>query len=157
MIINNDILLEDSKTYIMPDIYLRPATKKDIPLMIQWELESISVHLRTQKRIIKLITEDCRRSVPDTQMIMYKDSTIGMLTCCYIDDGEWWYIGEIYIVEEHRGKGIGTILLNRMIKYHNKIKLQVDKDNIRAQKLYKSLGFTISGENEYMYVMSLVK
>lgn len=127
--------------------------------MYEWELESINKNLRTQKRVVKLIEEDVRQSVPDTQMIMYKNSIIGMLTACYIDNGEWWYIGEIYIIEEHRCKGLGTKILQREIANHDKIVLKVATDNVRAKALYESLGFKVCDADKYtdMYIMRLEK
>jgi hypothetical protein len=92
-------------------------------------------------------------------MIMDGDNTIGMFTACMIDDGEWRYIGEIYLIPEYRGQGIGsTILRNEMANY-DKIRLQVAMDNEGAFKLYTSLGFKIAKEDDTnkMYIMEYVK
>lgn len=58
--------------------------------------------------------------------------------CCYIED--------IVVKRPLRGKGIGTELLNYILKQvetegYAEISLTVDPDNTRAQALYKRLGF----------------
>ena len=138
-------------------ITLRPAEEKDIPNIIQWKLESINQELVDNPKVIKFIKNDARENLNNTRMILCDDDTIGVLESCYIDDGEWWYIGEIYLIPEYRGKGIAKALLQDEIDSHDKLKLKVSKDNDHAIELYKSLGFTVSESDEYSYVMTLVK
>ena len=138
-------------------ISLRPAEEKDIPNIIQWKLESINQELVDNPKVIKFIKNDARENLNNTRMILCDDDTIGVLESCYIDDGEWWYIGEIYLIPEYRGKGIAKALLQDEIDSHDKLKLKVSKDNDHAIELYKSLGFTVSESDEYSYVMTLVK
>ena len=142
----------------LPDgVFLRPATLKDVPTMRDWQLESINARLRKRPDMIEYMEKDARESVPDTKMIMSGDRTIGMLQCCWIDDGEWWYIGEIYLIAEFRGRGIGSTLLLNEISEHDKLRLQVATDNPRAKALYESLGFKTVRMNQDMEVMDLVK
>ena len=141
-------------------VTLRNATKDDTDNMIKWELESVDSNLRKDPKVVKLIKDDVKVSIPNTKMIMYNDETIGMFTTDRLSPGsEYWYIGEIYIVKEHRGKGIGTTLIKNEIAKHNKIKLQVAQSNKSAQKLYKSFGFKITetDDKNKMYVMTLDK
>ena len=142
----------------LPDgVFLRPATLKDVPTMRDWQLESINARLRKRPDMFEYMEKDARESVPDTKMIMSGDQTIGMLQCCWIDDGEWWYIGEIYLIAEFRGRGIGSTLLLNEISEHDKLRLQVATDNPRAKALYESLGFKTVRTNQDMEVMDLVK
>lgn len=142
----------------LPDgVFLRPATLKDVPTMRDWQLESINARLRKRPDMIEYMEKDARESVPDTKMIMSGDRTIGMLQCCWIDNGEWWYIGEIYLIAEFRGRGIGSTLLLKEISEHDKLRLQVATDNPRAKALYESLGFKTVRMNQDMEVMDLVK
>lgn len=142
----------------LPDgVFLRPATLKDVPTMRDWQLESINARLRKRPDMFEYMEKDARESVPDTKMIMSGDRTIGMLQCCWIDDGEWWYIGEIYLIAEFRGGGIGSTLLLKEISEHDKLRLQVATDNPRAKALYESLGFKTVRMNQDMEVMDLVK
>ena len=56
--------------------------------------------------------------------------------------------------EEHRGKGLGTFAVSEIIEhaFYNmnlrRIELSVLKDNIRAQALYKKVGFRTEGEKQ---------
>lgn len=59
----------------------------------------------------------------------------------------------IYIVDEYRGKGVGTLLLQyilymKQILKIDKLYLAVDKDNIIAKNIYKKNGFILTECNE---------
>ena len=139
-------------------VTLRNATKDDTDNMFKWKIESVDKGIRNDPKVIKYIEKDVQDSIKITKMIMYKDETIGMFTTDKLNDG-YWYIGEIYIVKEHRNKGIGTALLKDEISKHDKIKLQVAQSNHGAMKLYKSLGFEITDRNDEgkLYIMTLDK
>lgn len=64
----------------------------------------------------------------------------------YPDDS--FYIANLAVALEHRGKGIGSQLLNRCLTQAKKqgatsVWISVDIHNGRAQKLYESLGFKV--------------
>ena len=147
-----------NETTLPTGVTLRPATKDDTDNMFKWEIESVDKGIRNDPKVIKYIEKDVQDSIKITKMIMYKDETIGMFTTDKLNDG-YWYIGEIYIVKEHRNKGIGTALLKDEISKHDKIKLQVAQSNHGAMKLYKSLGFEITDRNDEgkLYIMTLDK
>lgn len=138
-------------------VYLRRATESDLTNIIQWKLDSVNPETRNDPRTIAFIENDAKENLKDTKMIMYNNDLIGVLESCYIDNGEWWYIGEIYLIPEYRGRGFGRPILQREIDSHDKIKLRVSKNNTHAIDLYKSLGFNIAEEDEYAYIMTFVK
>ena len=146
-------------TFDNPNIHMRPATEDDIENMYTWEMESIDKSLQEDEKVQNLIRQDCYDSLNDTQMIMDGEKTIGMFTACMIDNGEWRYIGEIYLIPEYRGQHIGSTILKNEIANYDKIRLQVAMDNESAMKLYTSLGFKIVKENEegQMYIMEYIK
>ena len=147
-----------NETTLPTGVTLRLATKDDTDNMFKWKIESVDKGIRNDPKVIKYIEKDVQDSIKITKMIMYKDETIGMFTTDKLNDG-YWYIGEIYIVKEHRNKGIGTALLKDEISKHDKIKLQVAQSNHGAMKLYKSLGFEITDRNDEgkLYIMTLDK
>ena len=147
-----------NETTLPTGVTLRPATKDDTDNMFRWKIESVDKGIRNDPKVIKYIEKDVQDSIKITKMIMYKNETIGMFTTDKLNDG-YWYIGEIYIVKEHRNKGIGTALLKDEISKHDKIKLQVAQSNHGAMKLYKSLGFEITDRNDEgkLYIMTLDK
>lgn len=58
-------------------------------------------------------------------------------------------IGNVYLRDAHRGRGIGRTLLERLIAsahgYVEQIYIEVAADNLVALRLYQSLGFTQYG------------
>ena len=145
----------ENYTFANENIHMRPATEEDVDNMYQWEMESIDTSLQEDEKVQSLIKQDCIDSIKDTLMIMDGDKTIGMFTACMIDNGEWRYIGEIYLIPEYRGQGIGSSILKQDMARYDKIRLQVAMDNEGAMKLYTSLGFKIVKENDEgkMYIM----
>lgn len=73
----------------------------------------------------------------------------------HIDDNTPSFAISLY--EEYRGKGIGTKLMETMLKLlkdkgYKRTSLAVQKDNY-AVKMYKKVGFKIIDENEQEYIM----
>ena len=57
-----------------------------------------------------------------------------------------WVLNDLFVVEEFRGQGIGTALVEQSKKFAKKTRakgllLETAKDNIKAQKLYERLGW----------------
>ncbi len=74
----------------------------------------------------------------------------------HIDDNTPSFAISLY--KEYRGKGIGTKLMETMLKLlrekgYQKTSLSVQKNNY-AVKMYKKLGFRIINENEQEYIMA---
>jgi len=76
-----------------------------------------------------------------------------MRTMCF--NWQYAYITEIFVREEHRSRGIGTLLIKfseqELLRMGiKKIFLLVGEPNVKAQKLYESLGFIEMTEKKYM-------
>jgi ribosomal protein S18 acetylase RimI-like enzyme len=79
------------------------------------------------------------------------DEEIAGLTVCFVNFGtflakKFISIHDVVVKKEFRGKGIGRALMEGIVELSeeldcSKITLEVREDNIRAQKLYRSLGF----------------
>ena len=58
--------------------------------------------------------------------------------------GLTWWVEELYVEETYRGKGLGSGFLKELIVAAppevKRIRLEVEEDNTRAVKLYRSLG-----------------
>lgn len=81
-----------------------------------------------------------------------------MLTQLFgVEDGSY-EIGNICIIPEYQGKGIGTQILTDIIKLHKEqdLHLQYFKQN-PVGKLYEKLGFVHDYEKEFHYVMVKLK
>jgi ribosomal protein S18 acetylase RimI-like enzyme len=152
----------------LPDgVWMRPAIKADEEYIFQCEMETLDDKYKNDLKVINEIRKDARDSVKKTRIICFtnennKPQTIGLLTAYERDDSEnpgqlYWYIGEIYLNPDFRGKGIGKAVLEKEIEQHPWISLDVSKKNKHAIELYLSLGFKIISENEDGYRMDLKK
>lgn len=66
-----------------------------------------------------------------------------------------WYLDSLYVLPEHRGKGIGKKLLEAVAEKAwvmglSAVGLLVDFDNPKAEKLYLSQGFSCQGEKDFL-------
>lgn len=63
-----------------------------------------------------------------------------------IDKGEPYAIGSLFVAEEHRGQGIGELLVNMLRDYHpnNDLTVSCHKGNTRALAFYERLGFVFT-------------
>ena len=92
------------------------------------------------------VEQDIDECLKDTRVVLSGETRIGMLTAYPVDD--YWYIGEIYLLPEYRGKGIGRAIMQHEIDRHDKLLLRVSETNTHALDLYKSLGFEFTDEYE---------
>ena len=86
-------------------------------------------------------------------IIMDNDKRIGFYNGELLDNGNY-EIGNICIIPEYQGNGIGTKILKEIIeKYKDReIEIQYFKQN-PVGKLYERLGFLPNGETDYHYQM----
>lgn len=90
----------------------------------------------------------------DTSYIIELDSVdIGFYNDEELEDGSY-EIGNICIIPEYQGKGIGTQILADILEKHKNqdIKIQYFKQN-PVGKLYSKLGFVPNGETKFHYQM----
>lgn len=144
--------------YISDDITLVPATKEDLDLIIEAELYTTQELYGDEDMPDDVIDElivDSEDSIPHTRIILYNDTPIGILQA-YALEG-YWYIGEIYLIEEYRNRGIGSEVLEYEISEHPQetFCLNVYKTNTHAIELYEDLGFEVTEEDDDRYIMKL--
>lgn len=87
----------------------------------------------------------------------------GKLSLCFEKEGRDVYLDFIEVFEEFRNSGIGTTILSKLIDFSKRfgserIYFLVDFDNEKAQKLYKELGFKMTGKitNDFCYEMEML-
>jgi len=89
--------------------------------------------------------------------VKYNSRKIGACGLKNITDEKaeyWGYIGE----KDCWGKGIGTVMLNKVIEFARKrniktLWLRVRHDNVRAKRLYANYGFKEVSEKDNILVM----
>lgn len=86
-------------------------------------------------------------------IIMYGDNKIGFYNGEVLENGNY-EVGNICIIPEYQGKGIGTKILKDKLEENKdrNIDIQYFKQN-PVGKLYERLGFVPSGETEFHYQM----
>ncbi len=93
-------------------------------------------------------------------LINASDATVGYVAICFGYSIEFGgrdaFIDEMYISDQHRGQGIGTealkLVKNEMQAFGlNALHLEVSRDNERAQRLYRKIGFA---PREKFFLMS---
>ena len=148
----------DAESKKSKQIYnLKKATTKDIDFI--YEMELMTVSDRTKKEypnVPEFLRSDAEESWKHTWLIWLKDNprvNVGIYQAYEIDDGEWWFIAEIALKPEFRGKGIGTSIITDEMNKHDKIVLYVDMYNTRAMKLYERLGFKKVSKEQNRYIM----
>ena len=122
-------------------IIYKKAQKKDLPLLIEHKLKTISPYLKTNEEKLKAIAYVngfIKNNFDKFIIIYYFFKKIGSFL---ILDNE---LDTIYIIKKYRNKGIGSKILKKA--KINKIK--VKKENIKAIKFYEKNGFMKKNEQE---------
>ena len=95
-------------------------------------------------------------------MLMQKVLKIayGSCLCTFYNNGKAniMIIDRFEVESEHRGKGIGTLLLQKAIElaktqHVDSIELTVNNDNKPAKKLYKKMGFKKTDKDYYRILL----
>ena len=86
-------------------------------------------------------------------IIKVGDKAIGFYNDEDLEDGSY-EVGNICIIPEYQGKGIGTDILKHKLEEHKNqdVKIQFFKQN-PVGELYKRLGFIPNGETQFHYQM----
>src|SRR5262245_52997632 len=143
---------------------IRAAMLDDLPVIVDfncrlaWETEHKRLDLPT-------ITRGVRRALTQPQMCRYfvaepnKGDVIGqaMVTYELTDwrDGVLWWFQSVYVVEPYRGQGVFRALFEHIVKTAQAepevrgLRLYVEHENARAQRVYQQLGLAPSGHVVY--------
>jgi ribosomal protein S18 acetylase RimI-like enzyme len=84
----------------------------------------------------------------DDRIILFQNQPVGRLIV--VREDEEIRLADIALLPEHRSGGAGTSLIKDLMHEANEtkrpIRLQVEKPNVQAKRLYDRLGFTTIGE-----------
>jgi GNAT superfamily N-acetyltransferase len=131
------------------EITLREATEADFPALIDLFLEFATFENLPHKMINSVMKMKKEKDyfngfvavTPDQQIIGYATWFFSY----YTFTGKAMYMDDLYITPGFRGKGLGTVLINRVIEKAketrcNKLRWQVSEWNHAAIGFYKQLG-----------------
>lgn len=136
------------------------AKKENIELLIKYKLDTIFEHAVNIDESEKIkITTYVNNKVPlqlDKYKLIIVDSKI--LGCLLVDNYEdGVMLEELYIEEDYRNLGIGSKIINNLIKKQRIIYLWVYKINKKAIELYKRFNFEVTEETENRFLMKYNK
>ncbi|MCX4365400.1 MAG: GNAT family N-acetyltransferase [Bacilli bacterium] len=132
------------------------ATPANLEELIKYKLSSIldyasSITEEEREKIKKYVRTNVPKQIDNYQMIVFNDQVIGCLLITKHDDGV--LLDEIYIKPEYQNRGIGTDIIGSLRERENIAYLWVYKENEKAIKLYKKMGFKIVLESSSRYYM----
>jgi ribosomal protein S18 acetylase RimI-like enzyme len=137
---------------------LTKATKNDLSMIIDLKLKTISesdidntISSDEQKKIETYVKKSINGHISDCYLIITNNNTAGMVIFYDYEDGI--LLDDLYLIEKYRSHGIGTMIIENIIKDHSKIYLWVYKSNDRAIALYQRLKFKIIEETDTRYKM----
>lgn len=135
----------------MKDFSLRVADEQDIEFLVEVLIFSApdvnEIDAQTIAQCKKRVLTDLNNETPEsiTYVIERAGHDIGRLRLVETDN--ILFIGGIQLLPDHQGCGLGSsilcALISRACKLNKSLRLEVQKSNIKAKKLYLRLGFTV--------------
>ncbi|WP_299515240.1 N-acetyltransferase [uncultured Rummeliibacillus sp.] len=113
-----------------------------------------SADIRAKKSMQQYLPNGFHTNQHEFYKIVYHNDDCGYVWI-KIDDGKKSaFLYEIFIFDQYRSKGIGTMVMNEIQEYLTSkeiqyFKLHVFGTNVKAIKLYETLGFEVAGINMY--------
>ncbi|KRP69616.1 MULTISPECIES: GNAT family N-acetyltransferase [Pseudomonas] len=136
--------------------YLRAATEKDLPFARALTHQAMNRYYVQNRLIWSNDGFDTAWAGRENWLVCRGDETLGFVSLSR-DHGAL-YIRELHMLEEHRGQGAGSWVLEHMAlkaQALGLLRLTVFKTN-PAKKLYQRIGFSIVGEEDGFWRMERV-
>ena len=140
---------------------LRAAKKKDLEFLFEVSTIAMLPVRRVNKpsfqpNLEEEFKEYAKKFIPEKiKVIQFKKTDVGRLRVVRTSDEI--YIGGIQILPKYQNKGIGSAILEDLVKESEElklpIKLEVAKVNKRGRKFYESFGFVTVGERGTDWIM----
>lgn len=130
-------------------IIYKKAKKKDLPMLIEYKLQTITPYLKTSEeklKVIAYVSEFVRNNFDKFMIIHYYFKKIG---CFLIIDNE---LDTLYIIEKYRNRKIGS----KILKKEKIDKIKVKKKNEKAIKFYEKNGFSKKEEKEDYIILERI-
>ncbi len=142
------------------DYKLVKSSIKDVDKLFKYKMINILEYAHNLsedeiKKINKYAYKEVNDLIDYYNNIIVDNKSIGCLSVTNERDGK--LLDEIYLEEEYRNNGIGTSIIKKILNDNNKVYLWVYKENTKAIKLYKRLGFKVLEETDLRYFMSYSK
>jgi ribosomal protein S18 acetylase RimI-like enzyme len=143
-------------TVLSPDYRIRQATKADVDTLVAFTLQEAFEAEGVQKDAagVKRGVEGAFQDPPQSAYWIVEDSSGRAVAGTSIvtewsdfHGGLYWWIQSIFIVPEHRGRGLAELLLDRLAAMARQagaldLRLYAHNSNERAFRVYRRCGFT---------------
>ena len=107
--------------------------------------------IHPEETVLRKTLSDAIEAGPYVEGFVFSDGETlmgyGMIAKSYSTEmgGRCVWIEDIYVLPEHRGKGLGTSFLgfveNRFRNWAVRLRLEAEKENEKAMKVYRNAGF----------------
>jgi GNAT superfamily N-acetyltransferase len=124
------------------------GTRADELAQVPWSEEQLKTFLKMQ---LGARDQSYRMHYTeiDDQIILFEDQPVGRLIV--IRTEEEIRLADVALLPKHRSKGVGAVLIKDLMTEADRaqlpIRLQVEKPNVAARRLYDRMGFATTGEN----------
>ena len=138
------VALEDEQ--FLYEVYR--STRADELAHVPWDEAQLKMFLKMQ---LKARDQSYLMHYPelDDDIILSQDEKVGRLIV--VRTSEQLRLADIALLPEYRHTGIGTSLIKELMleaeESGKPLRLQVEKPNVQARRLYLRLGFITTGEN----------
>ncbi len=144
------ILPEDAE--FLYEVYA--STRADELAQVPWSEAQLKMFLKMQLNARDQSYKMYYTEIED-RIILFKDQPIGRLIVARTD--EEIRLADVALLPEYRRGGTGTALVKDLMteagNTQRPIRLQVEKPNVQARRLYDRLGFATAGENDTHFQM----
>ena len=127
-------------------IRYRKARKKDLPLLIEYKLLTITPYIENkeeQLKVISYVSTFLKENYEKANLIIHNFKIIG----CYLIIKQ--KLDTLYIMDAYQNKKIGSKIIRK--EKENIKEVKVRKENKKAINFYKKNGFTKEEkQNDYM-------
>jgi mycothiol synthase len=130
-------------------LYREPDERRDVHAVIQ---EAFATEPRSHRRTFEDWSSRLfDRPAFDPSLVwvaLERETVVGANICGWKEGGDWGWIGQLGVLPDHRGRGIGEVLLNTAFaefwrRGERRVALGVVADNPAATRLYERVGMSV--------------
>lgn len=133
------------ETFCMRTIHIEAASEHDVPVLAILNKRLIEDEHYPNPMNINQLEERMKKWLRNEYLAYtIKENHEILGYCLFRDDGDFYYMRQLYIDRPHRRKGLATKLLDWMYAHiwiDKKTRLDVLPDNAQAIEFYTSYGF----------------
>jgi GNAT superfamily N-acetyltransferase len=143
--------------------HIRPATPADAPAIAQLlrlQMEEHSLPFHAERISAALAAVFATPSLGSFLLVEGEGTLIGVAYIAFLHSMEHAatipLLEELYVLERYRGRGLGSALLNEVLKRFSQrtglpMELEIDSTHRQVEGLYRRHGFTLRTRTRWIY------